>query len=509
MNFLTNPQYIFLFILDAVRKDHLSLYGYKRKTTPNIDKLAKQADVYNFAISPSSYTHAAIPSLLTGFYPFELNNPFYSWKFSTKEMHNLKQIKKNDYFTALFTAHISSSKLNSNLYRFFDFYYEDLNLSETNRKEMLVGESKNVINNLINFVNKNKRKKIFSFIHLMEAHGPYLSNYKSIFLNDEFFKKENRIIEKIVFDDLRGVTDETLKNKILPRYQLFQPIYDQYGNIEDFNNKVKYYVAHYDNGIYTQDKYIGKFISYLKKIEIFDKSLIAITSDHGELIGENNIFFSHGIYTHPALINVPLIIKWPYQKQKKIIKENFSTQYLLSLIFKEINLRVNKNLNINNALISLTSQSISILKNNKIILLHNDKYHFSGCLYNCIFPIWSFTSKEIIENYLNLIINPHIKKFIKIKKNFIEVNNFRDKEDFYYELSYIFLKIIKFLTSQINKVFWNELKNKDQLINQLKNDNQNLQKQINNLNQTLHKIYTSKTWKILYFYKKLTSFFKK
>lgn len=82
---ISQPQYIFLFILDAVRKDHLSLYGYKRKTSPNIDKLAKQSDVYNWAISPNSYTHAAIPSTLTAKYSFEINNSFFSWQFSDND----------------------------------------------------------------------------------------------------------------------------------------------------------------------------------------------------------------------------------------------------------------------------------------------------------------------------------------------------------------------------------------------------------------------------------------
>ena len=83
MNIL--PQYIFLFILDAVRKDHLSLYGYPRTTSPNIDKLANQADVYNWAFAPSSYTLASIPSILAGKYPIELSNMFTGGEFNEKD----------------------------------------------------------------------------------------------------------------------------------------------------------------------------------------------------------------------------------------------------------------------------------------------------------------------------------------------------------------------------------------------------------------------------------------
>ncbi|MDH7513628.1 MAG: sulfatase-like hydrolase/transferase [Clostridiales bacterium] len=68
-----NPQtpHIIFIIMDTARADHLSLYGYHRKTTPFLEKLAENAAVYEKAISPAPWTPSAHASLLTGLLPAE------------------------------------------------------------------------------------------------------------------------------------------------------------------------------------------------------------------------------------------------------------------------------------------------------------------------------------------------------------------------------------------------------------------------------------------------------
>jgi glucan phosphoethanolaminetransferase (alkaline phosphatase superfamily) len=60
---------IILITIDALRADHLSCYGYHRKTTPAIDKIAEQAIIYSNAIAPSSWTLPSLASLFTSVYP--------------------------------------------------------------------------------------------------------------------------------------------------------------------------------------------------------------------------------------------------------------------------------------------------------------------------------------------------------------------------------------------------------------------------------------------------------
>ena len=66
----------------------------------------------------------------------------------------------------------------------------------------------------------------------------------------------------------------------------------------------------YDEEILYADDQVSKVISWLKDAEVYDETIVVITADHGELLGEHNIFYDHhGLYEGD--IHVPLIIKSP------------------------------------------------------------------------------------------------------------------------------------------------------------------------------------------------------
>ena len=63
------PNLLFIMI-DAVRPDHLSCYGYKRDTSPNIDKIAHQGVIFSQAIVQAPWTKPFVASII-GFYPWK------------------------------------------------------------------------------------------------------------------------------------------------------------------------------------------------------------------------------------------------------------------------------------------------------------------------------------------------------------------------------------------------------------------------------------------------------
>jgi Predicted membrane-associated, metal-dependent hydrolase len=72
-----------LITIDALRKDHLSHYGYDRNTTPFLDKLAKENTIFENCYSASCHTREAIPSILTGQKPENCIKGYYKLKTST------------------------------------------------------------------------------------------------------------------------------------------------------------------------------------------------------------------------------------------------------------------------------------------------------------------------------------------------------------------------------------------------------------------------------------------
>ncbi len=85
----------------------------------------------------------------------------------------------------------------------------------------------------------------------------------------------------------------------IPNYQALWPERNFY-----------YYVSQYDREIRYMDEQFKRFIETLKKLDLYDNSLIIFTSDHGEGMGEHNYFFAHGEHLYNSLTHVPLIIKY-------------------------------------------------------------------------------------------------------------------------------------------------------------------------------------------------------
>lgn len=497
---MESPQYVFLFILDAVRKDHLSLYGYPRKTSPNIDKLAKQSDVYNWAFAPSSYTLASVPSILAGKYPIELSNMFTGGEFNEKDFENLTNLKKQGYKTAMFTDNIVTSHHQTNLNKFFDYFWDDLTEKELNRN-LLFQKAEVVINEVENFVEKNKKERLFIVIHLMDAHGPYTPWIESIFKDDEIYKKDKRKIDRLVNDMFLGVNWEMIKKyKIMPKYQALNLI-ERDGLIEDFNPYIRDYIAKYDMGIYLIDKELGNFFNFLEKQNTFNKSKIIITTDHGEMIGEENIFFSHGSLTYPVLSNVPLIIKNPKQNKNSVINNNFSLTWLL---------KKKESQNLKDVFV-FHPQSFSFVDGDLYINIHNAQFSHNGAKFQNLFVTNEFNFDNIIDNFSDiqndLKINFYQKDvktllFKKIKKQY----NLKKILSLFLEIQKYNFKNLKLkITTNLKKIqkyeknindLQSQLQYQQSRIQNLETQIQQLQQHAKNLETQLESIKSAKFFKL-------------
>jgi arylsulfatase A-like enzyme len=86
----------------------------------------------------------------------------------------------------------------------------------------------------------------------------------------------------------------------------------------DGNSDFYYYVSQYEGEIRYQDASFGQLLEAIKKLGIYDKSVIILSSDHGECLGEHDFYFCHGENMYQPLLRVPLIIKYPDEKPRNI-----------------------------------------------------------------------------------------------------------------------------------------------------------------------------------------------
>ena len=125
----------------------------------------------------------------------------------------------------------------------------------------------------------------------------------------------------------KGELLRSLREKVLPGtgtvpQELAQKVIDQY-----------------DTAVVNVDEQVGALLSYLSKAELFSKSIIVITSDHGEFFGEHHLT-GHSKDIYQEVLWVPLIIKSPGQKEGKLLNSLVSIVDIPNLIFSELSSNV-------------------------------------------------------------------------------------------------------------------------------------------------------------------------
>ena len=300
--------------MDSVRPDHLSLYGYRRKTSPHLDRFSREATVYDFSISPSSFTAAVMPSLFLSLYPtdhylrFGYPPPIFLRR---NTFWFLQLLKTSNVQTAAFTCNFLTSRYGLVGFEEYFDHFDDAIYSPVSEQPFF-RSTQDVLPNVISWIEKNKKKNFFLWLHLMDTHGPYVPSVRPLFPVLSY--DEDRLLHRIIYS-YTGVSLEKQESDSrlqgIPHFQLQGVHVSPNGEIEDFERRESYYVSKYDTAIHVLDSALGNFFSYLRSTDFYRNCQIIVHSDHGEAMGEFGFYFSHGIGITPDQIHVPLLIKDP------------------------------------------------------------------------------------------------------------------------------------------------------------------------------------------------------
>ena len=259
---------VVLISMDTVRADHLGAYGHGRDTSPNVDRFALHATVFENAISQSAWTLPSHGSMMTGLYPGRLDVSHYPARRSLPKVPMLaEQFRRAGYATAAFTgggfvaSHFGFS-------RGFDVYSSDGRRFEHNMEEAL------------SWLKQHGKRRFFLFLHGYDAHRPYYSTAED--------KAAVGLVGKRV-PERRGFC--TKANRKKPA---------------DLDVVLQYY----DASIHHGDREVGRFLNALEGLDLSERTVVLITSDHGEE------FFEHGNCDHVRflyreVVNVPYILRVP------------------------------------------------------------------------------------------------------------------------------------------------------------------------------------------------------
>ena len=300
------PYQIVLITIDALRADRLGCYGYRRDTSPTIDRIASENVMLDWVFSPNSYTLASHYSMMTSLYP-----SFHSVGFRGGECGDLEAaeptaaevLSRNGFATGAF---ISSSVLGSAnampITRGFDIYDEETTHREPGRNGEMRRWAKDTNTAAVEWMARHKNDRFFCWVHYMDAHGPYDAPHP---FGDHFLKELRDLPPR----NLEVVEDGATGG--IPAYQLLGARTDGFGNFLSYESDYNCYAARYDCGIRYVDSCVARLIEDLVRLEIYDNILLVITSNHGEAMGENDVYFCHGLTVGLDQIRVPLIFRFP------------------------------------------------------------------------------------------------------------------------------------------------------------------------------------------------------
>ena len=298
---------VVLITIDALRADHLGCYGYRKDTSPNIDLFAKDAVIFSQCYSTSSSTTTATPGLLTGRYllPSDCTQPLVP--LSGKYRMLAEYLKKAGYFTAGLVT--NGVYMGSTGYeRGFDFYPSSSRYFPEMRQDFISAELKG--GSHASDVNADKfttfslwslrlmsaysrPKPFFLWLHYIDPHAPYAAPEKFQKMFEDAISQVSNKNETLLRLNPHPGQNRHLSNGFIP------PIVFKNGRYD-----ADYYRASYDAEICFTDFHLARLLQ-----EIPENSIVVITADHGESLGEHGVYFSHGENIYDELLHIPLIIR--------------------------------------------------------------------------------------------------------------------------------------------------------------------------------------------------------
>lgn len=339
---------VILIILDALRPDHLSCYGYGKKTSPNIDALAKEGVLFRNAFSQASYTLPSVTSIFTSVYPYSHGTIHILKDKVSHKLYTLAQVLglygyKTIWLGPLGDPHTGSA---DGLLRGFSETYEIDNLEE-NKK-------------LFSSIQRHEKEQFFLTIHSYAVH-------ESRFPFQRFDNEFSRVIPKDFLDAVANVEKERWdkiqnmfrhnelasgifsedwikKNKLyldvpyskdafdalfcLAQNQQQQAFFNKitvdtvgYFLKSLSNKKIPYLLSLFDSAIYERDaNLVQELIGKLKELNLYKKTIIIITADHGNEFKERG-YVGHGRKVYDEVMRVPLIFHLPNWGKKTIVTE--------------------------------------------------------------------------------------------------------------------------------------------------------------------------------------------
>jgi arylsulfatase A-like enzyme len=285
---------ILLVVLDTTRRDRLSLYGYPRPTSPALDAFARDAEVYEDAWSVAPWTPPSHASLLSGLLPGEHGVDGAHAAPLPADLLTLPAVLRHaGYVNGGFVANpnLLAPGWGSSFHQYLGprragGHSLIRRFNERIGQDVLLIESTPlVLAHARRFWAAHADRPRFVFVNLIDPHNPYLPPP----------------------DLLREAAPELTRDQALSLS--LDPL--EYHLDPGMDPRRRSQISRlYDGEVQAMDRELGRFLAWLEERQELDRTLVVITADHGERLGERGVI-GHDLDLDPYLLRVPLVIRYP------------------------------------------------------------------------------------------------------------------------------------------------------------------------------------------------------
>jgi arylsulfatase A-like enzyme len=278
---------VLLITIDALRADHLGAYGYPRTTSPNIDRLARQGVLFQRAVSQWPLTSPSFAAMMSGTYGHTSGlMRMTAQRMPDRSLMLAELLKAGGYSTRAAVGNVNLARV-FNFDQGFDTYRELWRGDDERRTEQVTRSGLDLLRQT------SGDRPFFLWLHFFDPHARYQppKPFDRMFVDDPRFDGSWRApLHANKGEDIGGI-----------------PGHVNLGG----EDRVAYYVAQYDAEIRYVDQQVGVLLKALDEQGLAGNTLVVLTADHGESLGDHNYFFEHGRLPYNDCVHVPLIVRGP------------------------------------------------------------------------------------------------------------------------------------------------------------------------------------------------------
>jgi len=260
---VVSPVPVILISIDTLRADHISCYGYRHLKTPAIDALAAEGTLFSETSSPIPITLPSHLSLFTSTYPFANGVGENGERVPQGAVTLAGILQSHGYATAAFIGGYFLAR-EFGLDQGFGVYNAPFSghMEGSEAAAALKRPAADVLADARSWLEargSQPARPFFMFVHLFDLHHPYT---------------------------------------------------------EPESFRTRYPASEYDAELAYTDSELGEFWQFLRNRGLFSHSLIVLTADHGESLGDHGES-THGYFIYQSTLHVPLIIHWPEERSRE------------------------------------------------------------------------------------------------------------------------------------------------------------------------------------------------